>query len=135
MVRSPDLISIHSPCRGELLRRSLPKSLNSCARNDPAVARRINKARRRMVGSGRRYRLGHSSSTTPASGDQGIDAQPAWSIEDNEQKNETINDSRLTMILDREKATGGMNHEISDSHLAARDESSNSGYQAKGEEK
>src|SRR5439155_25386268 len=31
MVRLPDLISIHSPCRGELFSRSRPKSFTSSA--------------------------------------------------------------------------------------------------------
>src|SRR5437870_1082073 len=153
IVRSPDLISTQSACRGERLRRSRPKSLISSAM--PAASH-IHKAQRtptnnRMRGSFRFIQIRDSSQPSIklrrgnprmlsgagmtklsarcvcrrgfVSRDERVDAPAPRAVEDHKEEEPAIKDGQLTFIYDRKKATRRVDHEIGHRHCAAGDES------------
>src|SRR5438046_3716018 len=76
--------------------------------------------------------LGRNSRAGSASTDQSIDAQPARSVEQDEQENETVNHCWFAVILNREKTTRGMKHKIADRHFTAGEKRANPGQKTKG---
>src|SRR2546428_2759344 len=122
MVRAPDLISTHSACRGELFRRSRPKSLitsarSKCVTKTRAIANAIRLIGMKMSILGRR-RARRARPTFQ----HRIDAPATSAVEKHEEKKPAIKYGELTLIGDWEKTVRRMHHEVSHSHCAAGDE-------------
>src|SRR5437868_9702589 len=61
---------------------------------------------------------------------QSIDAPTSWTGEEDKQKDKAVDYGRLAMILNREKAAGGVRHEVAHGHFAAGDKASDTGQEA-----
>src|SRR6266566_4090642 len=136
MVRSPDLRSTHSPCRGDLLSRSFAQS---CAKTDcvkkiahKAKRQRFMKTKKSMLTVTRAHLCRRCSFPLP---DQRVNAPASSAIKHDEQEKPAIEDCQFAFVRDlwsgardrkklrhRSWSVGHVNHKISYCHLAAADE-------------
>src|SRR4029077_10371136 len=142
MVRSPDLISTHSPWRGELFRRSLPKSLYSSAGSDCRTKAETTKKMNRFIAKDSCTLVGMTDlssgcccSRSLSFAHQRVDAPSARAAQKNIKENKAIHDCELTFVQVRNQTLRRVHHEKRHRHFAGGNERGESRQQTKRNEK
>src|ERR671937_2120837 len=133
IVRSPDLMSTHSACRGELFRRSRPKSLITSAAAASAAKKTTSARSPRFIRTEMLMLRGRCRGAPTA--DQRVDAPATRAIKQHVKEKPAIRHGELTLVGDWEKTIRRMNHKVSHSHRAAGDERCQPGEQTERDEK